>query len=85
MRPYNQYILCLAILTGLANTAMAFREQESLEVYLIVNSVLFLGFTVLHIRLGHRTRKAVDLIGLAVFSGIMAIVLVRTIRDLSGH
>ena len=85
MKIYNRYVLYLAIATGLVNTLLAFGGQESLDIYFIVNSIVYLGITLLYVRLNPRARMALDIIGCMLFSGIMVIMVVRTIHNLSGR
>ena len=85
MKTHNRYVLYLAILSGLINTLLAFRGQENLDVYFIVNAIVYLGITLLHVCLNPRARKALDTIGYMLFSGIMLIVVVKTIHNLSGR
>ena len=85
MKIYNRYILYLAIATGLVNILLAFGGQESLDVYFIANSIVYLGITLLYVRLNPRARMALDLVGCMLFSGTMVILVVKSIHNLSGR
>ncbi len=85
MKIYNRYVLCLAIATGLVNILLAFGGQESLDIYFIVNSIVYLGITLLYVRFSPRARMALGIIGCMLFSGIMVIMVVKTIHNLSGR
>jgi uncharacterized membrane protein YobD (UPF0266 family) len=84
LKTYNRYVLYLTIAAGLVNTLLAFGGQESLEVYFIVNTIVFLGITLLYVRLNPRARVAVDVVGCVLFSGVIVILIVKTIHNLSG-
>jgi hypothetical protein len=81
---YNRYVLSLAIAAGLVNTLLAFAGQESLDVYFIVNSIVYLGVTLLYGGLNPTARKALDIVGCILFGGIVVILAVKTIHNLSG-
>jgi hypothetical protein len=81
---YNRYLLSLTILTALANTLLAFAGQENLEVYFTVNAVVCLSITLLHVLLNPRARMALDIVACMLFGGVMVIVVVKTIHNLSG-
>jgi hypothetical protein len=85
LKIYNRYVLYLAIAAGLVNILLAFGGQESLDVYFIVNSIVYLGITLLYVRFNPRARMALDIIGCMLFSGIMVIMVVKTIHNLSGR
>jgi len=85
LKIYNRYVLCLVIATGLVNTLLAFRGQESLDVYFIANSIVYLGITLLYVRFDPRARMALDIVGCMLFSGIVVIMVVKTIHNLSGR
>ena len=85
MKIYNRYLLCLAITTSLVNILLAFGGQESLEVYFIADSIVYLGITLLSVGFSPRARMALDIIGCMLFSGIVFIMVVRTIHNLSGR
>ena len=84
MRIYNRYVLYLTIVTGVANILLAFGGQEGLDVYFIVDTIVFLGITLLHVRLIPRAMMALSIIGCILLSGIMAILVVKTIHNLTG-
>jgi hypothetical protein len=81
---YNRLLLSLTILTALVNTLLAFAGQENLDIYFTVNAVSCLGITLLHVRLNARARMALDVVGYVLFGGVMVIVVVKTIHNLSG-
>ena len=85
MKIYNRYVLYLAIAAGLVNILLAFRGQDSLDVYFIANSIVYLGITLLYVRFDPRARMALDIVGCMLFSGIMVIMVVKTIHNLSGR
>lgn len=84
MTIYNRLLLSLTILTALVNTLLAFAGQENLDIYFTVNAVACLGITLLHVRLNARARMALDVVGYMLFGGVMVIVVVKTIHNLSG-
>jgi hypothetical protein len=77
--------LYLTIATGSVNTLLAFGGQESLDVYFIVNTIVYLGITLLYVGLNPRARMALDIIGCMLFSGIVVIVVVKAMHIVSGR
>jgi len=83
LRVCKRYVLYLAIAAGLVNTLLAFGGQDSLDVYFTVNTVAYLSITLLSVRLNPRARRALDIIGYMLFSGIVVIVVVKAMDVLS--
>jgi uncharacterized membrane protein len=75
--------LYLTIVAGLVNTLLAFTGQQSLHVYFIVNSVAYLSITLLSVLLNPRARRALEIIGYMLFSGIVVIVIAGIMDILS--
>lgn len=85
MRIYNQYVLWLAIATGVLNTALAVAGQDDLGVYFAINVIAYLVITLLYVYLNPRARRALDVIGYMLFSGFLAIVAIKVAELLSGR
>ena len=85
MRIYNKYILYLALTSCLINTLLAFFGQNNLEIYFVVNILVYLIITLLYVYLNPRARRALSSIGIVLFAGFMVIVSFKVIEILSGR
>ena len=85
MRIYNKYVVSLLLSACLINTLLAFWSQNDLEIYFIINIIAYLVITLLYVYLNPRARRALNTIGLVLFSGFMVIVTLKTIEILSGR
>ena len=84
MRIYNKYIIILALSSSLINILLAFFGQENLEIYFTLNFIAFLVITLLYVYLNPRARRALNTIGVVLFSGFMVIIVLKVIQILSG-
>ena len=84
MRIYNKYIIILALSSSLINILLAFFGQENLEIYFTLNIIAFLVITLLYVYLNPRARRALNTIGVVLFSGFMVIIVLKVIQILSG-
>ena len=85
MRIYNKYVVSLVLASGLINISLAFLGQNDLEVYFVVNIIVYLIITLLYIYLNPRARRALNSIGAVLFAGFMAIVTIKVMEILSGR
>ena len=84
MRTYNKYIIILALSSGLINSLLAFWGQGDLEVYFAINIIAYLVITLLYVYINPRARRALNTIGIVLFSGFIAIVVVKAMEILTG-
>ena len=84
MRIYNKYIIYLALTSCLVNALLAFFGQESLEIYFVINILVYLVITLLYVYLNPRARRALSSIGIVLFAGFMVIVSLKVIEILTG-
>ena len=85
MKIYNKYIIILALSSSLINTLLAFLGQNDLEVYFTINIIAYLVITLLYVYLNPRARRALNTIGVVLFSGFMVIIVLKVIEILSGE
>lgn len=85
MRIYNRYILLLATAAGVVNAGLAFGGQKNLDAYITANIIVYLGITLLYVYLNPRARKALDVIGYTLFSGLMVVLVIKVMGILSGE
>ena len=84
MRIYNKYIIYLALTSCLVNALLAFFGQDSLEIYFVINILVYLVITLLYVYLNPRARRALSSIGIVLFAGFMVIVSLKVIEILTG-
>jgi hypothetical protein len=79
LRIYNRYILFLVIVSCAINIFLAFLGQNDLEIFFILNILVFLIITLLFAYLNPRARRALNSIGVVLFAGFMVIVAMKVI------
>ena len=84
MRTYNKYIIILALSSGLITSLLAFWGQGDLEVYFAINIIAYLVITLLYVYINPRARRALNTIGIVLFGGFIAIVVVKAMAILTG-
>ncbi len=84
MRIYNRYLLFLVIVSCAINIFLAFLGQTDLEVFFILNVLVFLIITLLFAYLNPRARRALNSIGVVLFAGFMVIVVMKVIDIIAG-
>lgn len=82
---YNRYILFLVIVSCAVNIFLAFLGQNDLEVFFILNVLVFLIITLLFAYLNPRARRALNSIGVVLFAGFMVIVVMKVIDIITGR
>lgn len=85
MRIYNKYVVSLVLISGLINALLAFFNQQSLEIYFVVNTIAYLLITLLYAYLNPRARRALNTVAAVVFAGFMVIVSLKVMEILSGR
>ena len=85
MRIYNKYIFSLVLTSCLINTLLAFLGQDNLEIYFVVNIIVYLAITLLYVYLNPRARRALNAIGIVLFAGFAVIVSLKVVEILSGR
>jgi hypothetical protein len=85
LRIYNKYIVCLALASCLINIILAFFGQDNIEIYFVINILVYLIITLLYVYLNPRARRALNSIGIILFAGFMVIVTIKVIEILSGR
>ncbi len=66
------------------NIFLAFLGQTDLEVFFILNVLVFLIITLLFAYLNPRARRALNSIGVVLFAGFMVIVVMKVIDIIAG-
>ncbi|NLE07933.1 MAG: hypothetical protein GX631_01600 [Dehalococcoidales bacterium] len=84
MRIYNRYIIFLVLACCAVNIFLAFLGQDNLEIYFILNVLVFLIITLLFAYLNPRARRALNAIGVVLFAGFMVIVTMKVIDIITG-
>jgi len=84
LRTYNKYIIILALSSGLINSLLAFWGQGDLAIYFAINIIAYLVITLLYVYINPRARRALNTIGIVLFGGFMAIVVVKAMEILTG-
>ena len=85
MRIYNKYIIYLALTSCLTNALLAFFGQNNLEIYFVVNILVYLIITLFYVYLNPRARRALSSVGIVLFAGFMVIVSLKVIEIISGR
>ncbi len=84
MRIYNAYIVSLILAAGLVNAILASLGQSELEVYFIINIVVYLVITLLYTYFNPRARRTLNTIGIVLSAGFIVIVALKVVEILSG-
>lgn len=84
MRIYNRYLFFLVVVSCAINIFLAFLGQTDLEVFFILNVLVFLIITLLFAYLNPRARRALNSIGVVLFAGFMVIVVMKVIDIIAG-
>jgi uncharacterized membrane protein YhhN len=85
LRIYNKYIVSLALVSCLINTLLAFLGQKDLEIYFVINIIVYLIVTLLYIYLNPRARRALNTVGTVLFAGFTVVVILKVMEILSGR
>ncbi|MFC2071591.1 hypothetical protein ACFLUU_02590 [Chloroflexota bacterium] len=85
MRIYNKYVVSLVLSSCLINTLLAFFNQNDLELYFVINIIVYLLITLLYVYLNPGARRALNTIGAVLFAGFMVIVALEVMEILSGR
>ena len=83
MRAFNRYILFLVLAAFAINTTIAFVSPNDLTVFFTANVIAFLVITVLNAYLNPRARRSLSAIGIVLFGGFLAIVILKSVDVLS--
>jgi len=84
LRIYNAYIVSLILAAGLVNAILASLGQSELEVYFIINIVVYLVITLLYTYFNPRARRTLNTIGIVLSAGFIVIVALKVVEILSG-
>lgn len=82
MKVINHYLISLTIATCLIDVIIAVARQNDLALYLTANIIVFLVVTLLHVYLNKRAKRSLNLIALVLFTGFIAIVLIKVVNVL---
>jgi uncharacterized membrane protein YhhN len=85
LRIYNKYIVSLGLVSCLINTLLAFLGQKDLEIYFVINIIVYLIVTLLYIYLNPRARRALNTVGTVLFAGFTVVVILKVMEILSGR
>jgi len=83
VRAFNRYILFLVLAAFAINTTIAFVSPNDLTVFFTANVIAFLVITVLNAYLNPRARRSLSAVGIVLFSGFLAIVILKSVDVLS--
>jgi uncharacterized membrane protein YgdD (TMEM256/DUF423 family) len=83
VRAFNRYILFLVLAAFAINTTIAFVSPNDLTVFFTANVIAFLVITVLNAYLNPRARRSLSAIGIVLFGGFLAIVILKSVDVLS--
>ena len=84
MRIYNRYILLLVGAACIINTLLAFLEQQNLNLYFIVNTLVFLVITFLFTYMNPRARRTLTTVGSLFFAGFVIIIVIELVNIVAG-
>jgi hypothetical protein len=81
LKVHNKFLITLAVSYGVANAALAWVGQSRLEVYFIVDAIIFL-VVALVFGLNSRAMAAIRGIGAFLFLGFLSLVVLKIIEML---
>jgi hypothetical protein len=81
LKVHNKFLVTLAVSYGIANATLAWVGQSRLEVYFIVDTILFL-VVALVFNLNSRAMAAIRGIGAFLFLGFLSLVVLKIIEML---
>jgi uncharacterized membrane protein YhhN len=84
LRIYNTYVVSLVLAAGLVNAILASLGQSELEIYFIINIVVYLVITLLYTYFNPRARRALNTIGIVLSAGFIVIVAIKVVEIMSG-
>ena len=81
MKVHNKFLIALAVTFGIANVALAWGGQSHLEVYFIVDAIVFFVIALVF-NLNSRAMAAIRGIGAFLFLGFLSLVVLKIIEML---
>ncbi len=73
MRIYNKYVLSLLLSLGISNVALAAAGQRALDVYIVLNTVVYLVISLVYVYLNPRARSLLGTIGFVLLGAFLVI------------
>lgn len=73
MRIYNKYVLSLVIGLGITNLLLAMAGQKALDLYLVLNTIVYLIVSLLYAYLNPRARSLLTAMGFVLLGAFLAI------------
>ncbi len=82
MKIFNNYILTVSVTLLATLVILAGFSQQQLDVYYTLFIIEALIITELYVHLNNRSRRALNIVSLALFAGFMVIVLQKVVAIL---
>jgi uncharacterized MAPEG superfamily protein len=73
LRIYNKYVLSLLLSLGISNVALAAAGQRALDVYIVLNTVVYLVISLVYVYLNPRARSLLSTIGFVLIGAFLVI------------
>ena len=72
-------MVTLVLAASVINTLLAFLGQKDLQIYFVINILVYLVITLLYVYLNPRAKTALNTVGIVLFAGFMVIVSFKVI------